>query len=123
MNSKASWDDTLPEKGREAWQRTTTKNREEALIHATQFIDMLPYKGERQTETQGLAWPRKGVFRNDGLPITGVPAEIKEATSLVAGFILAKIPYDVPAAAWVVLKVGHLLKEDTDLVNLDITWH
>ena len=123
MNSKANWDDTLPEKGSEAWQRATTKEKEEAIRHATQFLDTLPYKGERKTETQALAWPRKGVFRDDGLLITGVPAEIKKAVSLVAGFILAKIPCDVPALAWVMANVGHLLKEDTDLVNLDVTWH
>jgi hypothetical protein len=87
------------------------------MRHATEFIDTLPFKSERLYANQALAWPRQGVFRDDGAPITGIPPEIKETTSMVAGFILAKIPFDVPAVSWVFLKLSHLLQDDSNLMN------
>lgn len=121
--SASEWDDTLAEKGRLAWEDATESERKAALVHATEFIDTLPFKGEQLTGSQSLAWPRKGVFRDDGAAIVGVPPEIKETTALVASFILAKIPFDVPAVAWVMYKIGHLLQEDTNLIERAITWH
>lgn len=123
MKNKSAWDDSLPEKGRQACFRASREEAEAAIAHATQFLETLPYKGERLTDRQALSWPRKGVFRDDGAPITGVPHEIKEAASMVAGFILAKIPFDIPAVAWVMATIGHLLKDDFDLGKSDITWH
>ena len=92
-------------------------------MHATEFIDLLPFKGKRLSDNQSLAWPRKGVFRDDGAPLVGVPQEIKETTALVAGFILAKVPFDVPAVAWVFAKIGHLLEDQADLIERAIPWH
>jgi hypothetical protein len=123
MAKSAKWDDTLPKLGREAVSKASKSEREEALIHATEFIDTLPFKGSRLTDEQSLSWPRKGVFRDDGAAVTGVPEEIKEATSMVASFILAKIPFDAPAVAWVMLKIGHLLKDDANLIDRHVTWH
>jgi hypothetical protein len=42
---------------------------------------------------------------------------------LVAGFILADIPYDVPALAWVMLKIGHLLRDGPNLLDHKRSWH
>lgn len=123
MVDTSRWDPTLPERARAAVQIASKEGKEAAIIHATQFIDTLPFKGERLHANQALAWPRKSVLGNDGAPVIGVPEEIKEATSLVAGFILAKIPFDVPAVAWVMLKLGHLLQDDIDLMKHDVTWH
>ena len=117
------WDDSLPEKARQAVAKASTKKREAALKHSTEFLDTLPWKGERATSTQALAWPRQGVFRDDGAPITGIPEEVKQAAALVAGFLLAKIPFDAPAMGWVMLTVGHLLKEDADLIERNVTHH
>jgi len=94
-----------------------------ALIHATEFIDTLPFKGDRMMESQSLSWPRRGVFRDDGVPVLGIPEEIKETTCLVAGFILATVLFDIPAMGWVMLKIGHLLKEDTNLGDHQAAWH
>lgn len=123
MSSREDWDDTLPEKADKALGNATQRELEEALVHATEFLDLLPYKGKRSTPTQSLAWPREGVLRDDGAPVGGVPPEIKEATRLVAGFILAKIPFSPAALAWVFLKIGHLLEKGTDTADINVTWH
>ena len=122
--SKSQWDPTLPDKARDASLAASDAQKEEALKHATQFLDTLPWKGERATSHQSLSWPRKGIFRDDGSPIEGVPPEVQEACFLVAGFILAKIPYDVPAVAYVFSVVGHLLDDpDPSQAPARVTWH
>lgn len=123
MSTVKAWDDSLPEQGRRAWQQAAQGEREQAIVHATQFLDTLSYKGEKLRPDQTLSWPRSGVFRDDGAPIAGIPPEIKETTALVASFILAKIPFDVPAVAWVMLKVGHLLKQEIDPRVPPTHWH
>lgn len=40
----------------EDWDEAT--NAEEALIYATQQLELLDYVGERATDTQSLEWPR-----------------------------------------------------------------
>jgi hypothetical protein len=122
-DTSSQLDDTLPAQGRAAWHNASQEAKEDALRDATQFIETLPFKGERLTENQALAWPRKGVFRDDGAPVTGIPIEIEQTTSLVASFILAKIPFNAPAAAWVWFTLGHLIQDDGGLMDRDITWH
>jgi hypothetical protein len=117
------WDDTLPKKGSAAWKEASEDQKKEALLHATQFIDTLPFKGQHLRLAQALAWPRKGVFKEDGTPVTEVPEEVKEATALVAGFILAKIPFDVPAVAWVMAKLGPLIEDGNDISKHRKSWH
>jgi hypothetical protein len=121
MVRNKKWDDSLPKKGAAAWQKSSEADKEEAIKRATQFVDTLPFKGQHLKLAQALAWPRKGAFRDDGAPIVGVPEEVKEATSMVAGFILAKVPFDVPATAWVMMKLGHLL-EDKDIRKGRTQW-
>ena len=117
------WDDTLPARGSEAWMRASEQEKQVALDHASDFLNTLPYKGKRASASQKRSWPRVGVFRDDGARVTGVPEEIKKTTALVAGFILAKIPYEVPALGWVIAGIGHLLKEWPSLNKSDISWH
>ena len=123
MLRKKKWDDSLPEKGTAAWEKASKPEKEEAITRATEFIDTLPFKGEHLRRTQALAWPRKGAFRADGAPIMGVPEELEEATVMVAGFILAKVSFDVPATGWVMLKLGHLFREDKDILKGRNRWH
>lgn len=123
MSQAQGWDETLPDKGREAWENASQQGKENALEHAADFIDTLPFKGKPVSASQPRAWPREGVFRDDGAPVAGVPEEIKQATSMVAGFILARIPFDVPAVGWVMFKIGHLLQDNFSLIDSDITWH
>jgi 1-acyl-sn-glycerol-3-phosphate acyltransferase len=42
---------------------------------------------------------------------------------MVAGFILAKISFDVPATAWVMLKLGHLFGDDKDIRKGRTQWN
>lgn len=123
MPIKLEWDDTLPEKGRDAWKKATTEQQEEALRHATDFICTLPFYGQKLNPQQRLSWPRKGVNGRDGKPIVGIPEEIKEAASLVAGFVLAKIPFNAASFAYVLLTIGHLIHEDPDIISGRVTWH
>ncbi|MBZ9673129.1 hypothetical protein LB543_22365 [Mesorhizobium sp. ESP7-2] len=117
------WDNSLPSVAVAAWESATESERKEALAHATEFLDTLPFKGKRVTKSQSLSWPRKGVYRDDGSPIRGIPDEIKRVTVLVAGFILAKVPFDTPAVAWIFHDIGQLLKDEIPLGDGDIGWH
>ncbi len=119
----SQWDPALPSRAAAAWKSRTDAEKQAALVQATAWIDQLPFKGQRLRSSQTLAWPRSGVFRDDGSPVSGVPPEVKEATSMVAGFILADVPYDVPAIAWVFHVLGHLIEEGVDLADREITWH
>jgi hypothetical protein len=123
VDRSVQWDSSLPVRAKAAWQAATEDDKKEALVHATQFIDTLPFKGERLKATQSLSWPRRGVVRDDGAPVTGIPPEIMEATSLVAGFILAKVPFGAPALAHVLAILGHLVQDGRDLSDGKITWH
>jgi hypothetical protein len=123
MPTKLEWDDSLPQKGKEAWKRATKEQKEEALRHAADFITTLPFYGQKLNPRQRLSWPRKGVNGRDGKPIVGIPEEIKEATYLVASFVLAKIPFDATSVAFVFALIGHLIHEDLEFLNRNITWH
>ncbi|HEX2554253.1 MAG TPA: DnaT-like ssDNA-binding protein [Microvirga sp.] len=116
------WDPTLPGKAKEAIRKASQAEQESALKAATAFIDGLPFKGERASPTQTLSWPRIGVLRDDGAPITGVPPEIKEATSLVAGFILADVPFGPPAVAWIFKIIDHLLEGGAEFIDSHVGW-
>jgi hypothetical protein len=117
------WDPTLPQRAREAASRAAPDEMNEALKHATEFLDTLPFKGRRANVLQRLSWPRVGVTDKAGSPIAGVPQEIKDATALVAGFILAKVPFGAPALAHVFLLIGHLVEDGASLPDRDVTWH
>ena len=123
MIRNKKWDDSLAKKGTVAWEKASKSEKEEAITHASEFIDTLPFKEQHLKLAQALAWPRKGVFRNDGAPIVGVPEEVQEATAMVAGFILAKVPLDVPATGWVMMKLGHLLGDAKDIRKGRTQWH
>ena len=122
--NKPKWDATLPEKAKLAMQKASESEIEEALKHATQFLEALPWKGQRVSSTQALSWPRKGVFRQDGTAAEGVPEEVKHACCEVAGFILAKIPFNASSLAYVFAIAGDFI-EETDLVGVSSrpTWH
>jgi hypothetical protein len=109
------WDDSLPEKAIAAVRGAPTRQVEAALRHATDFIESLPFKGRPARTGQRLAWPRAGVIGPDGAPVEGVPPEIGEATSLVAGFILARIAYDARAIGWLNVMLGDLVEDGADL--------
>ena len=108
--SSLSWDDSLRQCAFQALECAPDSAREAALARASDFIDLLPFIGEKLSETQPRAWPRRGALNVSGVEIEGVPAEIKEATCLIAGFLLAGIPYDVPSVAWVIRLLGPLLR-------------
>jgi len=118
------WDKTLPEKGRKAALVASDAEKEEALKHATDFLGTLPWKGTKLTEVQALDWPRKGVYRKDGTPVEGVPQEIRDACMMVAGFILAKIPFNAISLAHVFAVAGDFIDETEDYQTPQrVTWH
>lgn len=111
------------DRGRASSLSATDEDKRKALEHASAFIDTLPFYGKKLHSQQELAWPRSGVFGKDGAPVAGVPREIEEATYIVAGFILAGVPFDADSMAFVFLKIGHLIPEDFDTGNSPVTWH
>ncbi|MCJ2048537.1 DnaT-like ssDNA-binding protein [Methylobacterium sp. J-070] len=117
------WDASLPSIASAAALGASQKELEEALKHATQFLDTLPFKGLKASKSQALSWPRIGIVDKDGLPVRGIPVEIKEATSLVAGFILAKIPFGPSSLAHVFVLIGHLIDQPDRIARESVTWH
>ena len=56
----------------------------QVIIRASDYIDKRfgrRWRGERQSQAQGLTWPRLGAFDVDGFYITGLPKQIKRATA------------------------------------------
>ena len=124
MMTQAKWDHTLPGKVQAAMKRATTEELEAALKDATQFLETLPWKGEKLSPLQSLAWPRKGVFRKDGTPVTGVPEEVEKACYEVAGFILANIPMTASSMAYVFYVAGEFIDDlPPQKIPKGVTWH
>ena len=116
-------DDTLPHRARDAWEKAPDAEKEKALVYASRFVDRLPYKGRRESSKQPLAWPRKGVSRDDGTPVRGIPNELRHATALVAGFIVGKVPCEAPALAHLWVLLGPFLKEEPRFEGKEAKWH
>lgn len=55
---------------------------EAALVRGTAYVEAAfsgRWPGVRDTETQGLAWPRAGAWDVDGYALSGVPQAVKNA--------------------------------------------
>ena len=71
------------------WSGAGTATKELALIRATQYLDM-EYEGRwravKGSSTQSLAWPRSGVYDNDGYALDWnvVPQKLKDACAELA---------------------------------------
>ncbi|MEP1592882.1 DnaT-like ssDNA-binding protein [Sulfitobacter sp.] len=121
---KLKWDHTLPAKVKAAMQKASEEELETSLKQATKFLETLPWKGEKLSPLQALAWPRKGVFRKDGTPVEGVPTEVKHACYEVAGFILADIPMSATSMAYVFYVAGDLIEDlRPEHIPKGVTWH
>ena len=60
---------------------------EAAFALASGIIDTIPFVGCKLDEQQAQAWPRSGVFTDDGVEMTGTPPEIFELCELLAAHI------------------------------------
>lgn len=93
----------IAKKVQAAYAKASESEKEHALKDATKFIDtQFKYRGEPETRMQALSWPRKNAFFDDGTPIRGVPDAIKNATSHLAGFMLADIPMNQETMAEII---------------------
>lgn len=115
----ALWDEGLPSKASEAWEKLSDDERKKALSDATSFMEQLPWRGKKTSAMQNLTWPRTGVILDDGtlLPSNIIPKEIKDCTAMVATFIAANIPVGIPAMAHVFCFVNGLLIPGNDIKN------
>lgn len=65
-----------------AWDAATDAAKEVAARQATQHLDFsYRWKGERETSTQSLDWPRVYAYDERGLAYDGVPDALKQAES------------------------------------------
>jgi hypothetical protein len=71
------------------WADADADDQRRALIQATAQLDVLPWVGERATETQALAWPRTdAVINGRPIPDDEIPREVEQATFDVAVALL-----------------------------------
>ncbi|WHO75626.1 hypothetical protein [Rhizobium sp. BT03] len=68
---------------------------EAAFALASGIIDTIPFIGSKLDEQQARAWPRSGVFTDDGVEMTGTPPEIFELCELLAAHIEKGSSFDV----------------------------
>lgn len=68
---------------------------EAAFALASGIINTIPFVGSKLDEQQPQAWPRSGVFTDDGVKMTGTPPEIFELCELLAGHIEKGTAFDV----------------------------
>ncbi|ASS58613.1 hypothetical protein ACOJBM_33580 [Rhizobium beringeri] len=68
---------------------------EAAFALASGIIDTIPFVGSKLDEQQTRAWPRSGVFTDDGVEMTGTPPEIFELCELLAAHIEKGTSFDV----------------------------
>ena len=111
---------------REACQiaiQTPRDQMEIIMVQATEFMEKLPWKGEKTTEHQNLAWPRTGVSLKDGTLISDseILEAIRECSIKVSYFIAAGVPFDIPALTHVILTIGHLLTPGASVKKENLT--
>lgn len=94
-----------------------------ALVEATKFVDSLRFRGERLVAGQPHAWPRKGVFRDDGTPVVDAPPEIQELRFYIAANLLTGVPMSDDVRATIQRMVGPLLDPDIKVFDGAVTSH
>lgn len=56
-------DDYFSDRGNATWTALTTTQKEQAIVRASDYLEWrFKYKGYPKTSTQGLRWPRSGVY-------------------------------------------------------------
>ena len=89
---------------------------EAALVRGTAFVEGMyahRWPGIRETEAQGLSWPRVDAWDYDGLPLTLVPAGVKNAC-MEAGIVEAITPGALTEA---LERGGMLIRKKTGLLE------
>jgi hypothetical protein len=66
-----------------------------AFTLASGIIDTMPFVGSKLNAEQERAWPRTGIFTDDGVEMTGIPPEIYELCELLASHIEKGVEFDV----------------------------
>lgn len=112
---------TLRERAAAAALNASAEQKERALIEATAYVERtFNFRGERLTTTQALSWPRRDAIRNDGTSAEGVPDEVKEATALLAGFILAEVGITPESLAHLLLLLDPVLVAEQPFLEAPI---
>ena len=85
---------------------TAAKDKQAALVMATNRIDAEPFQGHRTDLTQALQWPRSWVVARDFVDSDTIPRELKIATFEMALHYLK-------------MKAGEFTVDENDLETLD----
>lgn len=69
------------DRGNSVWDTYTPENKAQALILATEYLDMYyNYTGYKSSSTQALDWPRDYAYDVDSNEITDIPVTLKKMT-------------------------------------------
>lgn len=68
---------------------------EHSFALACNIVDTLPFIGRKLDQAQPRAWPRSGVYTDDGVPMEETPQEIFELCELLASHICSGKDFDI----------------------------
>jgi hypothetical protein len=72
------------------WENASAKAQQDAITQTSLDIDRrFNFRGAKADEHQDQQWPRIDANYDGGIPIEGVPEEVKDATSFYAGCTVA----------------------------------
>lgn len=76
----------------QAWGLLSDDEREKRIIAATRRLDLFRYNGTKTSDSQATEWPRTNASGAGGVAIEddAIPAEIEQATYILAGMAAAK---------------------------------
>lgn len=67
-------------KGYSNWLSLSEDEQKVYLIRGSEFVDnFYEWKGKRCSMEQGMSFPRRGIYDDDGFPVNGIPVRLKKA--------------------------------------------
>lgn len=88
--------------GQSDWDAAVTAAKQAAIVKATDYLDAVfgrRWKGRKETDAQGLEWPRSSAYDADGYALEGVPAQLVKSLGELAALAVVQDLAPYPPAA------------------------